>query len=305
MSVPDAPSSLVAQTNGDSTYIDLTWTNVVGGYIQIEIQYKVSVWHTLTNTYDGSKEYYNNFPANPNTTYTFRVRGGTIGFWSDWSNEASATCWSTSPSTSMSMVPGATDSVESVETEFEIEVGTSMRMLPLLTTSNAWTTTASVTMSMVPLVSEIVTTQQDYEYYLADDAGNVFEFSGDYLGDAGAEIPSQFISKNTDFADQDQDCFDRYKTVHNVKLYYKDKSSSTDVTVALSVDNGTNWVTATGGASQTLGDGSDEIKTATFWFLKTSQFFQFKISHGSADKSFQWLGIECEYSSRSDYFSSS
>lgn len=302
-----APTSLVAQTNGDATYIDLTWANnglgVPGDpYTKIEIQYKVSVWHTLTASYDGTKEYYNNFPTNTNTTYTFRVRGYEGGLWGNWSNEDYATCWSTDAETSMSMVPAVTDSVESVETGFSIEIGASMRMLPSASLSMAVTTTAATSMAMVPSISEIVTTQQDYEFYVADDTGAVYELGAEHLGDAGKEIASQFISKNTDFADQNQECFDKYKTVHNVKLYYKDKSSSTNVTVAISVDNGTNWITSAKNASQTLGTGSDEIKTATFWFHSTAQFFQFRISHGSADKSFQWIRMEVEYEVRADYF---
>ena len=304
MSQPSAPDSLVAQTNGDSAYIDLTWNNngygVNDAYTAIEIQYKVSTWHTLTSTYNGTREYYNNFPANPNVTYTFRVRGYELTSppqtipWSNWSNEDTATCWSTDAEASMAMVPAVTDSVEE-NTEFSTTCSTSMAMVPAATAVLSFTTTAATSMGMVPAVSEVASTQQDYEYYLGGDDGAVYEFSKDYTGDAGTEIASQWVSKNTDFSDQDPECVDKWKTVHAVKLYYIDESSSTEFSVALSKDDGTNWIDTSGTVSKSCGTGTGEIQTKTWWFQESAQFFKFRVIHGSSDKSFRIIGIEPEF----------
>lgn len=159
--------------------------------------------------------------------------------------------------------------------------------------------TATVTISMTPSVNDARIIRLDYEYYFGTDTGTTHIYSDTYKGDAGVIISCQYVTKNTDFSDQDPSANDKWKTVYAVKLFYEDVFSSTDIVVAISTDGGTTWNKT---QTQTLGTGDETRKDATYYFICTGQFFMFRISSGSASSFFKFLGLEIEYEYAGEHF---
>ncbi|KKK69513.1 hypothetical protein LCGC14_2933290, partial [marine sediment metagenome] len=124
-------------------------------------------------------------------------------------------------------------------------------------------------------------------------------FSDTYKGDAGAIVSCQYVTKDTDFTDQDELAIDRWKTVYAVKLFYEDVFASTDIVVAISTDGGDTWPYS---LSKTLGNGDESRKDATYHFIVTGQFFRFRASSGSASTTFKLLGMEVEYQDAGTHF---
>jgi len=127
-----------------------------------------------------------------------------------------------------------------------------------------------------------------YAYYLGDEDGKVYTYSGDYNGDNGDAITATYVSKVLDFADQLPQYNDKFKTVDAVKVYYVDLSADTTITVYLSNDAGNTFSSD----SEVVGTGDGKIKSKLFHFIKTGQYFQLKISESSANKQFCVLGAE-------------
>jgi len=142
----------------------------------------------------------------------------------------------------------------------------------------------------------------NYEYYLADDSGAIYEQGLNYKGDAGSAIICSWVSKNTDFTDQGAQS-DIFKTVYSVKLFYLDNDASVQTTIYMSTDDGTTWVSSPIG-TRSLGTGSGQVKTETWYFPggKTGQFFKFKIESAGTTTRPQWLGLELDYIERGEHF---
>lgn len=162
-----------------------------------------------------------------------------------------------------------------------------------------FTYTATDTVNINPQGQSSQTLRPDYEYYFGTDTGTTHIYSDTYKGDAGAIIACQYVTKNTDFSDQDPLANDRWKTVYAVKLFYEDVYSSTDIVIAISTDGGVTWPKS---KSRTLGNGDEKRKDATYYFICTGQFFMFRISSGSASSTFKFLGLEIEYQDAGEHF---
>lgn len=137
-------------------------------------------------------------------------------------------------------------------------------------------------------VYDSVSVKDNFKYYLASAEGKIFTYDKDYLSDDGATIVSRWRSKTLDFVDQIPACHDAFKTVNSVKLFYKDLTTTTPVTISVSTDSGQTWEWVT----KNLGTGTDAILSADFEFLKTGEFFVFAIEHSSTNKEFMWLKAE-------------
>lgn len=156
----------------------------------------------------------------------------------------------------------------------------------------AYVTTATDTVTITNLLFEAKSLKTDYKYFLGTTGGTVHLHNEDYKGDAGVIIPCQYVTKDTDFSDQDFPSNDRWKTIYAIKLFYEDMTADTDVSVSISTDGG---VTYSNSQSQVLGNGDKARKDTTFFFIMTGQFFRFMLSSGSASTTFKFLGMEIEY----------
>ena len=138
----------------------------------------------------------------------------------------------------------------------------------------------------------------NYAYYVATADGKVYEYSGFYKSDGGTAITAQWESKDTDFAEQDIQNSDKFKTVEFVRLHYMDKSAGALIDVRISTDGGANWTTKT----KNIGTGDNKGKTKDFYFVETGQIFRFSVRSVSTSDEFQWAGIEVFYNIGGTYF---
>lgn len=138
-----------------------------------------------------------------------------------------------------------------------------------------------------------------YGYYLADTNGKVYVYSSDYQSDNGTAITSTYVTKVLDFSDQLKQYNDKFKTVFCVKVYYKDLSEDTSITVYLSNDAGSTFESS----SKTVGTGDGTIKNKLFHFIKTGQYFQVKIEESSTNNQFCIVGAELMVYPRGEWMS--
>ena len=139
----------------------------------------------------------------------------------------------------------------------------------------------------------------DYNSYLADSTGKVYTYSGDYVSDDGQPILCQWVSKQTDFAEQHQDLINTFKTIYKAKLLFEDLSSDVNTTIYVSTDGGATWDTYD---QRVIGSGNSIPTSENYWFIITGHDFMFKLEHSSADKEFIWNGIEADFLPRGEYF---
>lgn len=137
----------------------------------------------------------------------------------------------------------------------------------------------------------VATVEKEIQYYFGSYDGKVYAESDVYKSDNGTDISAYWLSKQTDFADEDIACLNVFKTVYGVKLWYKDIQANVPVTVGVSNDGGVTWDTLT----KTLGNGDEKMKTSLYHFIITGNTFQFKIMNDSNDDIFQWTALEVQY----------
>ncbi|KKK98029.1 hypothetical protein LCGC14_2646850, partial [marine sediment metagenome] len=80
---------------------------------------------------------------------------------------------------------------------------------------------------------------------------------------------------------------------------YEDISESTTMVVAISTNGGVTWPYS---QSQILGTGNEKRKDADYYFIVPGQFFRFRVSNGSSDKTFKLLGLEIEYQDSGEHW---
>jgi hypothetical protein len=125
-----------------------------------------------------------------------------------------------------------------------------------------------------------------FEYYLGMSDGTVHGTDSDLKSDNGASITSTWETVETDLG-----VADTYKTVHKVSVKYVDKSANLSMAVSISNDGGKTWTSST----HTVGTGDGRTHSKIFWFIKTGQFFKFKIELASADDTFQIIGMDVDF----------
>lgn len=272
--------------------IEVQWDNR-DAYDVIRLQYHTGgAWEDVE--LGGSDTDYTLDSVDANTLYTVRGRGETDAPLevSDWSNEDTATCFGDT----LTDIVTFTDSLSETISAGDIFTDT-VTFSDVLSEVGTYIDTFTDTVTFTDFLSDAQTLYTNFAYYLVDSAGNTYEHGEDYLGDAGASIPAAFETKNTDFADQDMAVKDEFKEIFGARLHYKDLTSSITVSISYSTNGGTIWHPET----RTLGTGDETTKSADFYFRATGHTFKFKVEHASADKDFQWSGLEIFYLPAGEY----
>ena len=268
------PVSNLVATASDSDTIGLAWTNP-DIYTSIRVQYNKGAGWTNIALLDGSDTSYNEDDIVPNILYNFRLSLFTEED-SGFSNTDSAVCWA----------DALTDEIKASEVVTDYATGSDV--------SDTVTDTMYVSDFIID-AKDIIT---NYAYYVATADGKIYEYSGFYKSDAGTAITARWESKDTDFADQNIEWADRFKTVEKVRLHFIDKSAGAQISIRVSIDGGANWTTKT----RNIGTGDTKGKTADFFLIKTGQIFRFAIENASASDDFQFVGLEVFYNVGGDFF---
>ena len=265
------PTSPAANATGASE-ITVTWTNGES-YDNVYVEWSVGGGWTSYPILSGATT---SKVANviQNSQWSFRVRGAIDLVYSAYSAEVSATCHANTSTGTINISSSAAHSV-------------------------ALTNTVTGTINLSSSTSGAKTLKTDYLYYFGTKNGTTHIYSDTYKGDAGVIIPCQYITKDTDFTDQDQQSNDKWKTIYAIKVFYEDMSANTRMAVSISTDGGATWAAS---QAQTLGTGSEKRKDTTFFFIVSGQFFRFKIFNGSASNTFKWLGMEVEYGESGEHW---
>jgi hypothetical protein len=283
--MPTAPSNFDA-TAIDGSTIRLTWNNE-DFYNFINIYVNSGGGWGLHDTINGGLES-EDFLATTNITYSFYVTGEDLATGeSSPSREDSATCYSDSPSVETITF---TDTVSKDDPVRGDALGEQITFTDIVTEPATFKDELTEGITFTDFVRDSQSISLEWKYFLADSAGEVYEYSDKFKGDAGLPISASWESKQTDFGDQDRGVADKAKYINYVRLYYEDKTASTTVSFSISNDGGVTWVTKT----KSIGTGDGKSKAVDFWFRKTGHHFKFKIEHGSTDKEFLWAGFHVD-----------
>jgi len=133
--------------------------------------------------------------------------------------------------------------------------------------------------------------------------GTTHSFGCTNKGDNTKYITAFWKSKETDPADQfGEEYKDQWYQVDRFRLFYKDESADTPVTVYVSKDGGVSWISQ----YRELGTGDEKSKSADFFFTHmegcVGQFFVFKVECASNSHSFTWLGFHVDLIARGPHF---
>lgn len=256
--------------------VGLNYTNYIRGNVGgswFDIQaYSAATWYTIKIVFD--------------------TVANTAAFWVDGSLKTTKT------------LIGSTDAVTHIYFRTTTSGSVGAHFEDLVFAGDATATVYSDSGSETLLLGDVssgassVPAETDFRYYLGSYDGKVYLEHPDYFHDDNATIPVHLITKVTDFSEENPSAHDAYKTVYSVRLWYVDKTTSTSVILSVSNDEGTNWTTNT----KTIGTGSGLIKSADFFYPINGHTFQFKVENNSADKDFQWMGLEISYNICGDYF---
>ncbi len=153
----------------------------------------------------------------------------------------------------------------------------------------ASTITDTVTATDTSLDSQSIKT--NFAYYVGMYDGTVHAVSDDYLSDNGTGITSIWETIETNLGIPTV-----YKTVYKASLRYVDKTASTPVSVNISNDGGLTWT----GASKTVGTADQKTHTKSFFFVKSGEYFKFKVELASTDKEFKIIGLDIDFAVNGD-----
>ena len=285
------PTSPDASVSGTSE-ITVSWTNGET-YDTVHVEYNAGGgWHELSPI-DGAETSLE-VSVTDDTEWTFRVRGRFVLAYSAYSSEVSATIHTSTVTGTINMSSSAGHAVAYATTSS----GT-INLTSSAGHSVGLHQTVTGTINLTASTGSAKTLKTNYAYYFGTTNGTTHIYSDTYKGDAGVVIPCQYITKDTDFTDQDQQSNDKWKTIYAVKVFYEDMSADTRMAVSISTDGGATWAAS---QTQTLGTGSEKRKDTTFFFIVSGQFFRFKIFNGSASNTFKWLGMEVEYGESGEHW---
>jgi hypothetical protein len=304
-----APTGLSVEVTGvgdGGATVKLTWTNHGDGigdaYQYVVIGYSAGVWHEIS--IDGRSTTYS-VGITLNTTWQFRVKGyELVGGDTAWSTTVNIAAYTTTQSTGVDLtVPLPTETIDDSptgETDIVYESPPVLiRLLPTCSEGGATTDTQSTGVTLTVYYRKGIQSPIDYAYYLADNYGKVFNYSSSYKSDDGEVITCTYTTKDSELSDQDVQCIDKMKTLHEVKLWYIDTASSVTYSIGVSIDGGNTWTNK----SASLGTGTGTAKNHTFWFYITGQKFMIRVQRSSTSATMQLLGIECAYDVRGEHFS--
>jgi hypothetical protein len=161
-----------------------------------------------------------------------------------------------------------------------------------------FTSTATDTLTLADSTGDATSLKTDFSYYWGDSLGGIYSYDLDKTSDAGAAIASYWISKTIDFVEQDVENTGNWKCLRRIEYLYRDWGAI-PVSISISSNGGTSWETLT----KSIGGYSDgRTEHAHFHFIKTGQFFIFKLEWPSATADFQFLGMDLVYSEEGSQF---
>jgi len=298
--MPSAPTGCLATHTLGTQTIVVSWTNQ-------ENYYRIQLYNSVDGpgfssykTWTVSRESFDDTGRTNNIAYGYRVRGSTLDaqsqeVWSDFSNDAYITLYADTADDTIELDEDTTDQtwIGDVGTD-TIELDESASGGGVIVDS----TTDGITLLDSPGDIFTLTLETNYGYYFGDFSGKIYYESDEYGSDDGTAINAYWLSKDTDFADIDEDALSRYKTVYKARLFYVDLTAGQSVVISVSTDGGTTWTPS----GRNIGTGDGTIKSTDFFFIKTGDVFQFKINHDADSGKFQWINMEVLYSVGGDYF---
>jgi hypothetical protein len=117
------------------------------------------------------------------------------------------------------------------------------------------------------------------------------------------------VSPVTDFADQDEEAFNKFKTVYGARMLFKNITVAAAGSITFSLymrTDGNDWPGAATATAVLTKAEADALNNRTgvleFDFIKTGNHFQFKVGESSSDDDWEMVGIEMDYDIRGDYF---
>jgi len=257
--------------------VRLTWSNA-DSYGEIYVFYDKGAGWVLYDTIDGAETSLDVDDIVPNILYNFRLEC-TDPLAEDpdvVSNADSSACWADTPIDEIIVSESVSD----------------------YATAEDVSDTITDTMYVSDFIVDATDILTNYAYYVATADGKIYEYSGFYKSDGGTAITAQWESKDTDFAEQDIQDSDKFKTVEFIRLHFMDKSAGARISIKVSTDGGASWTTET----KSMGTGDNKGKTKDFHFIKTGQIFRFSVQSVSISDEFQWAGLEVFYTVGGDYF---
>jgi hypothetical protein len=261
------------------------WCNEDGGAF--------SLVKSFTNP--GSRESWDHSGRSNNVTYGYKVRYTDDAGDGDYSDSLDITMWADTGSETTELSESTAD-----QTDLGNSATETIELSEVTSDTGTISDSATETINIFDDAGDIytLTLETDYGYYFGDFSGKIYYENEGYGADDGTAINAYWLSKETDFADIDQDALSNYKTVYKARLFYVDQTAGQSVTISVSNDGGTNW-TAVG---RNIGTGDNTVKSADFFFIKTGDVFQFKVNHNATTGKFQWLNLEVFYSIGGQYF---
>ena len=278
----------------DSETMVVTWNNT-DSYNTIEIEYNQSggAWAYLDDL-GGHVESYIVDGVTTNIIYGFRARARSSGSaWSSYSNEDYTACYSNTITETITLTSAFTDNYITGNL-----ITAEITLTDIISDNWDITETITETMTLTDYIVEARSVSTNWGYYLTDSDGKVFAYDDSYLSDDGTAIAGRWISKQTDFSDQDPSMLDVMKTVYEVKLHYVDWTDDIKVSVAISTDSGVTWNESV----KTLGDATERTKTADYFFRVYGENFMFKVENTSTDAKFQFVQLDVFYRKLGDAF---
>ena len=289
MSRVDAPDSVSAVSQGDAGTINISWTwSGSPDYDYAEVSYKTAIWH-VWDTVNWPTLYKNGLSAAANYTYQFRVRVNYNSLWSDYTYSNYCTRWEeTDCDEEASLDDSSEEEHGSADTGDE---AVSLADTSAEVESTFDTCDEDIRLDDTGAGGGTSPLQTDFWHYFGDFNGNVYVESGQYKSDDGESIDSKWESKDLDFTDQNVGVLDMLKTIYKVRLWYVDKTSNASVQLSISTDGGATWKTK----GKSIGTGDGATKNTEFFFVKSGEFFRFRVENDTDSDDFQWTGLEVFY----------
>lgn len=266
--------------------IRLTWNAYLGAAQHLYYNEDGGSWH-FWQTVGANVSSMTDAPLTANIKYGYYIVTGVTdeesssavygGFYTDTITETVGLTESLSDS-----VYGSNEDII-VETVFVTE-----SLTEAMTASDTITETITVTDQVI----DSQTVRTTFAYYLASMDGKVFIYDAAYKSDNGVSILSSWESKVTDFSDVYPEAVGKWKTIYRVPITYVDKEANLTIIVSVSTDGGATW---TSSAKYTVGTGDGMTKDTYFDFIKTGQYFKFRIDLPSTNKIFQLLGMGVDF----------